>query len=433
MCPMRDFSVTIKDSTPCFGSPSSFRRNNARLGRNLGIAVVAAGVGLCSGHMRAQEVTPPPPANATQTNASSTQRADSALAEDINAKLMASNTLRPLDLGIWVHDGTATLTGTVPTQELRTEAEDLVKSVAGVKNVEDKLVIGTVPAVAPGFNGTQNGGRPGNQQVPPPPPPGYGQNQNALSPQSPPSPPSPGSPQSPPPGYESQGRPVMVTVASGTPMYVIMMQTIDTHHTEIGTPFSGILVKDIVLENGAIAIPRGAQVLGTVVDARGPGHIKGRPQLALQLTGLNVANTHYQLSSYVWARGGPGKGGQSAANIGGGAAMGAIVGGAFGRGPGALLGGLLGGLGGAGISSLSSGPRIVIPSESVLTFYLNAPLTVREPTPGVIRMLGSQVPPAAYGRRPRGYYAPGYPPPPGPIAPPPGYFPPGGPPGGYPY
>ena len=220
----------------------------------------------------------------------------------------------------------------------------------------------------------------------------------------------------------------MVNVANGTPMYVIMMQTIDSHHTEIGTPFHGILVKDIILQNGAIAIPRGAEVIGTVIDARGPGHLKGRPQLALQLTGLNIAHTHYPLSSHVWARGGPGKGGQSAANIGGGATMGAIVGGAFGGGPAALLGGLLGGLGGAGISSMSSGPRIIIPAESVLTFYLNAPLTVREPTMGEIRMLGSQVPPAAYGPRPRGYYAPGYPPQPGPMVPPP-Y----GPPGGYPY
>ncbi len=411
-------------------------RRMARLGRSLAAGAVLSGV-VWFGVAASAQTTPPPPSTQAVTQPAAGQRADSAIAEDINSKLMASNTLRPLDLGIWVHDGTATLTGTVPTQELKTQAEDMVKSVAGVKNVEDKITIGTVPAVAPGFNGQngggQNGGQPGNQQGPPPPPPGYGQNRNGMSPQSPSSPQSPQSPQSPPPVYDTQSQPVMVTVANGTPMYVIMMQTIDTHHTELNTPFSGILVKDIVLQNGAIAIPRGAQVMGMVIDARGPGHIKGRPQLALQLTGLNVANTHYQMSSYVWARGGPGKGGQSAANIGGGAVMGALVGGAFGRGPGALLGGLLGGLGGAGISSLSSGPRIIIPSESVLTFYLNAPLTVREPTVGEIRMLASQVPPAAYGRRPRGYYAPGYPPPPGPIAPPPGYYPPGGPPGGYPY
>lgn len=397
-----------------------------------GVLSAATLLGVAAFAQTAPSSAPAPATASTSAAANPDQRADSAIAEDINTKLMANDTLRPLDLGIWVHNGTATLTGTVPTQQLRTEAENMVKSVAGVKNVEDKIAIGTAPATAPGFNGQNGGGQapthPGDAQGPPPPAAGYQENPGAPSPQSPSTPQSPPSPPSPSAAYAAQGRPVMVTVASGTPMYVIMMQTIDTHHTEIGTPFSGILVKDIVLENGAIAIPRGAQVLGTVVDARGPGHIKGRPQLALQLTGLNVANTHYQLSSYVWARGGPGKGGQSAANIGGGAAMGAIVGGAFGRGPGALLGGLLGGLGGAGISSLSSGPRVIIPSESVLTFYLNAPLTVSEPTTGIIRMLGSQVPPAAYGPRPRGYYAPGYPPPPGPIAPPP-Y----GPPGGYPY
>ncbi len=406
------------------------RHRTARLSRQLMICALLSGAGWLSLPVLAQ-TTAPPSATATETTPPQTgQRPDSAIAEDINNKLMASNTLRPLDLGIWVHDGIATLTGTVPTPALRTQAEDIVKAVAGVKSVDDKITIGTLPATAPGFSGQsgrgQHGGQPGNQQTPPPPPPGYGQ--NAPSPQSPQSPQSPESPQSPPPVYDSHPRSVMVTVASGTPMYVIMMQTIDSHHTELGTRFSGILVKDIVLQNGAIAIPRGAQVMGTVIDARGPGHIKGRPQLALQLNGLNVANTHYRMSSYVWARGGPGKGGQSAANIGGGAAMGALVGGAFGGGPAALLGGLLGGLGGAGISSLSSGPRIIIPSESVLTFYLNAPLTVSEPTTGVIRMLSSQVPPSAYGPRPRGYYAPGYPPPPGPIAPPP-Y----GPPGGYPY
>ena len=86
---------------------------------------------------------------------------------------MASNTLRPLNLGIWVHDGTATLTGTVPSQELRTEAENMVKSVSGVQNVEDKITIGTAPAAAPGFNGQSGEGQsavhPGDAQGPPPP------------------------------------------------------------------------------------------------------------------------------------------------------------------------------------------------------------------------------------------------------------------------
>jgi BON domain len=437
---MRDSFVKITGSTPCFGSPSFFRRNQARLGHNLWIAVLAAGVGLLSAQLLAQEATAPPAAAATASTASNPdQRADSAIAEDINAKLMASNTLRPLDLGIWVHDGTATLTGTVPTQELRTEAETMVKSVAGVKNVDDKITIGTAAAVAPGFSGQSgenpNAVHPGDAQGPPPPPPpaGYEENQGAPSPQSPASPQSPPSPQSPSAENYGLHQPAgLVTVAPGTPAYVMVMQPIDSKHTKIGTQFHGILVQSIVTQNGVIAIPRGADITGTVVDARGPGKLKGHPQLALQLTDLHVSSTTYPLVTQFWTRRGPGKGGQSAANIGGSAAAGAIIGGAVGGGPTALLGGLLGGLGGAGLSSLSSGPQLYIPSESVLTFYLSAPVTVHVPTVGEIRQLASRVPPSAYGRR---GYGRGYPPPPGYYPPHPAYYPPppGAPPGGYPY
>ncbi len=431
--------MKITGSTPCFGSPLSFQRSQARLGRNLGIALVAAGVGFFSVQLLAQEATPPPSAAATaSTPTNPDQRPDSAIAEDINTKLMASNTLRPLDLGIWVHDGTATLTGAVPTQELRTEAENMVKSVAGVKNVEDKITIGAAPAAAPGFSGQNGEGanavHPGDAQGPPPPPPpaGYEENEGAPSPPSPESPQSPPSPQSPSAENYSLHQPAgTVTIESGTPAYVMVMQPVDSKHTKIGTPFHGILVRDIVEQNGVIAIPRGADISGTVVDARGPGKLKGHPQLALQLTGVEVSSTSYPLTSQAWTRAGPGKGGQSAANIGGSAAAGAIIGGAVGGGPTALLGGLLGGLGGAGLSSLSSGPQLYIPAESVLTFYLSAPVTVHVPTVGEIRQLASRVPPSAYGRR---GYGRGYPPP-GYYPPHPAYYPPppGAPPGGYPY
>jgi len=399
------------------------------------ILSAAAWLGVAASAQTASTMAPAPAAANASTSANPNQRPDSAIAEDINTKLMANNTLRPLDLGIWVHDGTATLTGTVPTQELRKEAEDMVKSVSGVKNVEDKITIGATPATAPGFSGQAGEGpggvHPGDAQGPPPPPPGgYDEDQNANSPQSPPSP-------APPPYPSAQNYPEhppsgTVTVGSGTPAYVMVMQPIDSKHTKIGTPFHGILVQDIVVQNGVIAVPRGADVTGTVVDARGPGKLKGRPQLALQLTGLSFASTTYPMASQIWARGGPGKGGQSAANIAGSAGVGAIIGGAVGGGPTALLGGLLGGLGGAGLSSLSSGPQLYVPPESVLTFYLSAPVTVHPPTLGEIRRLASRVPPTAYGRP---AYGRGYPPPPGYYPPPrPVYYPPpGAPPGGYPY
>ena len=408
-----------------------YRPRTAGFSHRLAIgAVLSAAAFLCvaASAQTAPSSEPAPTTASASTPANPDQRPDSAIAEDINTKLMASNTLRPLNLGIWVHNGTATLTGTVPTQELRTEAETMVKSVAGVTNVDDKITIGPQPAAAPGFSGQNSEGQngeapgavhPGDAQGPPPPPLAeQGQNENE-----------------PPPPAENYGdhqAPGMVTVAPGTPAYVMVMQPIDSKHTKVGTPFRGILVQDIVVQNGLIAIPRGADISGTVVDARGPGKLKGKPHLALQLTGLNFSGTTYPLVSQVWARGGPGKGGQSAANIGGSAAAGAIIGGAVGGGPTALLGGLLGGLGGAGLSSLSSGPQLYIPPESVLTFYLNAPVTVHVPTYGEIQQLASRVPPSAYGHP---AYGRGYPPPPGYYPPPqPVYYPPpGAPPGGYPY
>jgi hypothetical protein len=408
---MRDSFVTIHASTLL----KLFQHRLVRLGRGLAICTVLSGVVMLSVGASAQAAAPAPSATPAQTATptDTQQRPDSAIAEDINKSLMASDTLRPLNLGIWVHDGTATLTGTVPTEQLRTDAENMVKAVAGVKNVEDKITIGAAPETEPGFAGGQNAPHSGDAQgPPPPPPPDYGNQENEPPP--------------PPPNDGEHPHSEMLTIASGTPAYVMVMQTIDSKHTKVGTQFHGILVQDIIVQNGVIAIPRGADLFGTVVDARGPGHLKGRPHLALQLTGLNVANTNYPLTSYVWARGGPGKGGQSAANIGGGAAAGAIIGGAVGGGGTALLGGLLGGLGGAGLSSLSSGPRLIVPAESVVTFYLNAPVTVHEPSMGEIRELSSRVPPSAYGRP---GYGSGYPPPPGYYPPPP----PPGPPGGYPY
>ncbi len=408
-----------------------YRPRTAGFSHRLAIgAVLSAAAFLCvaASAQTAPSSEPAPTTASASTPANPDQRPDSAIAEDINTKLMASNTLRPLNLGIWVHNGTATLTGAVPTQELRTEAETMVKSVAGVTNVDDKITIGPSPPPRQDSPARIVKARTGKLQAP------FIQVTRRAHPH--PLLPSKGrTTNEPPPPAENYGNhqaPGMVTVAPGTPAYVMVMQPIDSKHTKVGTPFRGILVQDIVVQNGLIAIPRGADISGTVVDARGPGKLKGKPHLALQLTGLNFSGTTYPLVSQVWARGGPGKGGQSAANIGGSAAAGAIIGGAVGGGPTALLGGLLGGLGGAGLSSLSSGPQLYIPPESVLTFYLNAPVTVHVPTYGEIQQLASRVPPSAYGHP---AYGRGYPPPPGYYPPPqPVYYPPpGAPPGGYPY
>ncbi|HET9087049.1 MAG TPA: BON domain-containing protein [Acidobacteriaceae bacterium] len=337
------------------------------------------------------------------------QQIDNRLADEIDKKLMDSNTLRPLDLGVWVHNGAATLSGTVPNQALRSEADALVGSVPGVKNVDDQLSIGSVPASAPGF-------RTGPPRAMSPARPANAVQSNGVI--STTSMPGQNRAQSAPPRMYQRPALPLLKIPARTPLYVRMLQTVDSHHTKPGTAFRGILVRDLALSNGIIAIPRGAYVEGTVIDARPPGHLTGRPQLALQLSNVIVGRTSYVLSSYVWAHRGPGKGEETASSVAGGAGVGALSGAIAGGGPVALLGAAIGGLGGAGLSALSSGPHLVVPAEAIITFHLNSPLTVREPTADEVHALAANLP--GYGYRRRRYR---------PLPPPM----PGAPPGGYPY
>ncbi len=394
--------------------------------RELLICVALPSVLLVTAGVVAQKTSPYQPQQQRQS--------DNQIAANINNRLMDSNQLRPLDLGVWVHNGTATLSGTVPTPDLRQQANALVRDVPGVIAVDDRLRIGEVSATAPGFANRQNSPPQHSDEIAPPPPENY--------PAGPGNEPDAGSPNEPyqetmqnqmAPPQQGNGSPAdqpMVTIPPRTPISVMIEQTIDSRHTQPGTRFRGVLVRDVVLRYGIIALPRGAYVDGTIIDARPSGHLKGHPQLALQLSNVEVGDTSYVLTSDVWARRGPGKGGATAQTVTGSAAFGAITGGIVGGGPTALLGAALGGLGGAGLSALSPGARLIVPAESVITFNLNAPLTVREPTLDEIHALAANAPAPGYGQpgygqRRRPYYR-GYPPPPSPPMP-------GAPPGGYPY
>jgi BON domain len=400
-------------------SPRAFGRTARRVVCKLLICIAVPSLFVVSGSVLAQ-------------NAPGAQSSDQQIADALSSKLAAAFG-NPIPFSVGINHGAVTMTGTVSSAAQREQAESLVRSVAGVTTVDDQLTIGA-PAAPPDDDGnlapadqtapdqTAPAQTPPSQTAPGPPP---------NPPQQPSGAPVPPNAQgyAPPPSRNGYGQP-MVTIPTGTPMYVLMLQSFGSKHTKPGEQFHGVLAQNVVLPNGAIALPRGTRLDGTVVDARPAGHLKGRPILALQLNNVDMADNSYALNSSIWQHEGPGKGGQTAATVTGTSVIGAFAGGVAGGGSGALLGGLFGGLGGAGLSALSSGPRLFIPAESVLTFYVNAPLTVREPTPGEIQAAAQNVP-YGYDRRrgPRPYYPPspygGYPPPPPPV--------PGAPPGGYPY
>ena len=160
-------------------------------------------------------------------------------------------------------------------------------------------------------------------------------------------------------------------IPSGTRVAVSMSETISASHNNAGDSFSGVLAEPLTSADGATVYARGTRVSGTVAAAKGRGKFKGAGDLALELTaigGQTVHTTEYEKTQ-------AGKGKRTAGMVGGGAGLGAVIGGLAGGGKGALIGGLAGAGAGTAASAYTGNKDVVIPAETVVTFTLTAPLT----------------------------------------------------------
>jgi hypothetical protein len=113
-----------------------------------------------------------------------------------------------------------------------------------------------------------------------------------------------------------------------------------------------------------------------VQSVKGAGRIKGSSELTLRVTSLEYGGRNYPVNSTVYSDEGKARGKQTAVKTGVGAAAGAVIGAIAGGGKGAAIGSAAGGGAGFGWNALTHGQQIKIPSESVLSFRLEAPLTV---------------------------------------------------------
>ena len=74
------------------------------------------------------------------------------------------------------------------------------------------------------------------------------------------------------PGGQQAG--VDVTVPAGSVLRIRINRGLDSQHIQPGANFDGTVLTDVVA-GGAVAIPRGATVQGTVVDAKKAGRLQG--------------------------------------------------------------------------------------------------------------------------------------------------------------
>ncbi len=175
-------------------------------------------------------------------------------------------------------------------------------------------------------------------------------------------------------------------------------QGLDSQHTQPGTVFDAVVLNDVVAD-GYVAIPRGATVQGTVVESQRAGALKGRGELALQLTGVTLAGRTYPLSTDVWSNVGGDKTGRTVGSAVGLGAVGAVIGGVTGGGAGAAIGAGVGGAAGVGASAASGGGQAFIPDEAILTFHLKQPAAIATVSQTEMDRLGYGVPPPEPIRR----------------------------------
>jgi hypothetical protein len=170
--------------------------------------------------------------------------------------------------------------------------------------------------------------------------------------------------------------PTSYTVPAGTHIRVRLGSTISSKTAHDGDRFDGTLTSPIVVKGHTVA-RAGTPVSGHVVAANAQGRIKGGAVLGVQLDSLNIGDRTVPISTDTYAQQEKGKGKRSAGFIGGGAGLGALVGGLAGGGKGALVGSLAGAGAGTAGTAFTGNKQIVLPAETVLTFTLQNSVTVR--------------------------------------------------------
>jgi len=113
------------------------------------------------------------------------------------------------------------------------------------------------------------------------------------------------------------------------------------------------------------------------MDAKPLGRFKGGAVLQLRLDSININGSDRPVQTSAITRSATGKGKRTAVLAGGGAGLGALIGGLAGGGKGAAIGALAGGGAGGAGAAFTGNKDIVLPAESALSFKLEQPLQLK--------------------------------------------------------
>jgi hypothetical protein len=159
-----------------------------------------------------------------------------------------------------------------------------------------------------------------------------------------------------------------ITIPAGTVINVRLSDGIDVDSAQAGMKVKG-RVDDPVSVGDQIAIPREAGALLQAVKVEQSGAFKGADKISLKLNAISFGGRVYDVASEYAVVASKGEGKRTARKVGGGAGLGAIVGGIAGGGEGAAVGALIGGVAGTAVAA-SGEEHLKLPAETRLQFKL---------------------------------------------------------------
>jgi hypothetical protein len=337
---------------------------------------------------------------------------DTKISDEIQNKFSQDSGLSNKQLTVQSANGVVTLSGNVDNGAQRDAAGRQAASVDGVKTVVNNLIVGSyaqsakqsavTPAATQGSseaardpfkpspakkpaklpvaqvavnpapdaetNPTADQSVASNQTPPPPP------DNTAAAPADPPA------DQPPPPP-----RPKQYIIDQGTQITVRLIDPIDSEKNQTGDTFHATLNAPLS-SDGEEAVPAGVELTGHLVDVKSSSQFAGQASVTLQLDSLSSGGRTYSLQTDQYKKQGNSQGKSTAEKVGGGAILGGIIGAIAGGGKGAAIGAGAGAGVGGGVQAAGKNKNIKLPSETVLNFTLQEPITVvQAPSPNANR------------------------------------------------
>jgi hypothetical protein len=170
--------------------------------------------------------------------------------------------------------------------------------------------------------------------------------------------------------------PASLTIPAGTFITVRSNQLLSSDRNQVGDFFSATLSQPVVVD-GIVVAQRGQTVSGRVAEVDKGSRTKNPARLGVQMTSLTaVDGQQVPVQTLLAGRDGHFHTGRDVGTVATTTGVGAVIGSAVGWGTGAAIGAGAGAMAGlAGVLLGHGAPAVVYP-ESLLTFRLEAPVTV---------------------------------------------------------